>query len=170
MKNKIMLLALLLFPALSYSQAIHVHPTPTVIDGAKNPELIPDAVAYRHVLLILSTPANPTPEQSVRQAAFLTTKLGLGPTDQIRLMGILSEFRGQHDALVNRFNAQATALQAQGIQLDSSELRQQLDDLVNATRTRLSILSTTAQNIIEAAVKDQKKHTRIATLNATEAQ
>jgi hypothetical protein len=62
MKRLILAVVVLLFSVVP-SWAQHAHEQAQVIDGAKNPELIPDSTAYRMVLLHLSTPSNYTADE-----------------------------------------------------------------------------------------------------------
>ena len=80
---------------------------PGTIDGAKNPELIPDEVAYRLVLLALAEPENPTDAQRARfQAKIAPAKLSEDDSEAFLL--ILGTFQKQLDAL----NAQASQIRA----------------------------------------------------------
>jgi hypothetical protein len=71
---------------------------PGTIDGAKNPELIPDDVAYRLVLLGIAEPENATDAQKARFQAKIAYA-GLNEDDTVALLVILGAFQKQLDAL-----------------------------------------------------------------------
>lgn len=76
---------------------------PGTIDGSKNPELIPDTVAYRLVLLAIAEPENASDAQKARFRA----KIGgaqLGEDDIQMLLGIVGPFQNQMDALTAQAN------------------------------------------------------------------
>lgn len=80
---------------------------PGMIDGSKNPELIPDLAAYRAVLLAFSEPENATDAQKARFQAKIAPA-GLSDPDTDAFLGVLTNFRKQSDAL----HAQAAAILA----------------------------------------------------------
>jgi hypothetical protein len=65
---------------------------PGTIDGAKNPELIPDEVAYKMLFLSIMEPENPTEAQKARQEAKLRM-IGLSQDDEASFLARLGEFR-----------------------------------------------------------------------------
>jgi len=71
---------------------------PGTVDGAKNPELIPDEAAYRVVFLALAEHENATDAEKAR----FHTKIAaarLGSDDEQALFTVLAAFRKQMDAL-----------------------------------------------------------------------
>ena len=80
---------------------------PGTIDGAKNPELIPDDVAYRLVLLAVAEREDATDAQKARFRAKIASA-GLNAEDTEALRLILAAFQKQLDAL----NAQANQILA----------------------------------------------------------
>ena len=76
---------------------------PGTIDGAKNPELIPDDVAYRMVLLGIAEPEDATDAQKARFRAKIASA-GLNEDDTAALLVILGAFQKQLDALNARAN------------------------------------------------------------------
>jgi hypothetical protein len=68
------------------------------IDGAKNPELIPDEVALRMIVLAVAEPADATEAQKERALAKLNP-IGLSEEDTVAFLNLLAEFQGQADAL-----------------------------------------------------------------------
>ncbi len=111
----------------------HQHAAVTVIDGAKNPELIPDSTAYRLVLLDLALPDNPRDTDRQRQAAYLNN-IGLTLNEVIQFTAVLTEFRSAHSAWIARWNTAAQAADNAGVVFDPSSFLQQLEDLVQSTR------------------------------------
>jgi hypothetical protein len=74
-------------------QSIAPRPDPPgTIDGAKNPELIPDQLAYKMMLMALSVPPNATDQQKRRQQARLE-RIHLSADDAKALLGLAAQFR-----------------------------------------------------------------------------
>jgi len=71
---------------------------PGTIDGAKNPELIPDEVALRMIVLAVAEPADATEAQKERARAKLNP-IGLGEEDAAAFLNLLAEFQSQSGAL-----------------------------------------------------------------------
>ena len=71
---------------------------PGTIDGSKNPELIPDDVAYRLVLLALAGPENTTDAQKARFQAKIAPA-GLDEDDTEAFLRILGHLQTQLDDL-----------------------------------------------------------------------
>ncbi len=71
---------------------------PGTIDGAKNPELIPDEVAYRMIVLAVAEPADATDEQEERARAKLNA-IGFSDDDAAAFLTLLAEFQTQAKAL-----------------------------------------------------------------------
>ena len=80
---------------------------PGTINGATNPELIPDDVAYRLVLLAIAEPQNPSDAQQARFRAKIGPA-GLNDDDTAALLIIVVAFQKQLDAL----NVQVTQILA----------------------------------------------------------
>jgi hypothetical protein len=161
--KRIFMLAFLLsiVPAFASAQVQHIMPKITVVDGEKNPELIPDLTAYHSLFLHLSTSVNPTVLEANRQSAGLN-QLGLSGVEQIRVIGILRNFRDSRDSLINNFNAAATVAQTQGQPISDALLRQQLDDLTSTTKTAFAAaVSSAAASNLDAHVQAHKAHIRI---------
>jgi hypothetical protein len=72
-------------------------PTPAVadppgtIDGAKNPELIPDDVAYRLIFLAFAEPEDATPEQKARARGKINP-IGFSSDDADAFLQLLAQF------------------------------------------------------------------------------
>jgi hypothetical protein len=107
---------------------------PGAIDGAKNPELIPDDIAYKMLFLSIMEPQNPTDAQKARQEAKLRM-IGLSDDDKAGFLAKVGEFR-------DRLNDLGT--QTQGIlkatpkpARDSAEW-QELSDIEQQTNTAVT--------------------------------
>ncbi len=115
----------------------HSASPPNLIDGSKNPELIPDSTAYRVVLLDLSLPSNSSDLDRRRQAS-LFGDIGLTPSETLQFNTVLAEFRSKYDACVQRWNAAGEAADKAGLDFDPALYVQQLEDLVQSTRSDLA--------------------------------
>lgn len=158
-----LLLAVALFSVIhaASAQVPHNHPAIKLIDGAVNPELIPDSTAYRLFLLTVSTPPNPTDEQKKRQAAHLA-KVGLGEKDLQALLPILSNFHVTYHELINSYNKAAMAAAAQGQRSDLNAFYKQRDQLVQSTHDAIKRgVSANAWDRFDIHIKGQKKRMRI---------
>lgn len=71
---------------------------PGTIDGAKNPELIPDGEAYQVVFLALAEHENATDAEKARFHAKIAAA-GLGNDDEQALFTVLAAFRKQMEAV-----------------------------------------------------------------------
>jgi hypothetical protein len=69
---------------------VGAHALPLSVDGAKNPELVPDPLAYRHFFLSTIPPDNAPAESTSKRQELRLTKLGLEGQDRedyVRAMG-----------------------------------------------------------------------------------
>ena len=128
----------------------HQHEQSQVINGAEHPELIPNSTAFRHWLLMASVTSNPSDLDLARQRAELS-KLGFIESENLKLLLVLADFRGRYEALIQRHNDLARA----GKHPDLSLLLQQLDDLVESTKTAIKTTlsphnSTEIENLVNA--------------------
>jgi len=71
---------------------------PGTIDGAKNPELIPDGNAWRLLFLAVAEPEDATPEQIDRARAKIAPA-GLSEEDTVAFLSLLSQLEKESDAL-----------------------------------------------------------------------
>ena len=134
----------ILNPARAQSTApTHQHTPEKMIDGAANPELIPDLTAYRLYLVMVSQPASPKDEQNKRQEAQLR-KIGLQEADEKALFAALENFNYEYRNLIEGYNRQATAAWARGQKLDIGSLRLQRDQVVQSTHDALKAALTPA--------------------------
>lgn len=135
----------------------HQHPATAIIDGAVNPDLIPDAVAYRLYLFTVSTRQSPAQVDQECQHAHLM-RTGLSDADRQVFVGVLSGFRAKYDALEAAYNALASANSS----ADISTLLTQLDDLVQSTRNRINAqLSSQGAARLNAFVLAEKKNMKV---------
>jgi hypothetical protein len=139
----------------------HVMAATNVIDGAVNPELIPDSVAYRLCLVALSTGKNPTEDEQKQQHAQIT-RTALASADQQMFISILSDFRSKYDALVTEYNDSARAALAHNELTDVHTLLRKLDDLVQSTRDAMSArLSSHGAARLHSFVLSEKKNMKV---------
>jgi hypothetical protein len=166
-KAIITLLSLFVFAVGAWAQTsppVHHHPDMAVIDGSKNPELIPDATAYRLWLVTVSTLPNATEQERMGQKAHLAKLQLKNASDYLSLQTILSEFKSQYVSLINRYNESATAALAHGLNPDEALFLQQRNDLVFAARTAIAFrLSSEGVTLINTHVQDEKKHMQLHT-------
>jgi hypothetical protein len=71
---------------------------PGTIDGAKNPELIPDEMAYWLIILAVAEPADATEEAKERAWAKIAP-IGFSEEDAAAFLTLLAEYQGQVDAV-----------------------------------------------------------------------
>lgn len=89
--------------------AQHQHAAPNIIDGAVHPEMIQDKDAYRLFFITVAADPNVTEDVS-RQRAFLRPLLD--ENSLAAAQTILSDFKTRYQAAIARYNASATAAQA----------------------------------------------------------
>ena len=167
MVRYVSLLVLFVFALGAWAQTSppqHQHPTVTVVDGAKNPELIPDSTAYRVWLVTVSLPPHATEkERAFQQAHLRTLKLASG-VDSLQLLTILTEFKSQYLSLIARYNESAKAALLNGSQPDEKLFLQQRDDLVSSTRAAIAQrLTVQGASAIDAHVQGEKKRIQLHT-------
>ena len=134
----------------------HQHPPIDVIDGEKNPELIPDTTAFRLWLVTVSLVPNATAQDREFQEAHLAT-LRLTPLDHLALLPILTDFKIQYLNLIARFNDAAQ----KGVQ-NTKLFQAQTDDLVQSTRATIARqLSAVGAANIEGYVQGEKRKIKL---------
>ena len=139
----------------------HQH-SETVIDGAKNPELIPDSTAFRLWLITVSELPNATQQDRDRQQAHLAG-LRLNALDNLQLTTILADFKSQYNSLIERYNESARAALANGSHPDLKLFLQQRDDLVQMTKAAVALRLPKSAPLVEERVQEQKKHIQLHT-------
>jgi len=142
----------------------HQHLNMTVVDGAKNPELIPDSTAYRLWLVTVSLPANASDADRVIQQAHLKNVNLTNSEDHQQLINVLTEFKTQYLDLIAKYNESAKTALLQGGQLDQVVFQEQRDALVANARAAISSrLTPQGANRIDAHIQGQKIHMKIHT-------
>lgn len=131
------------------------------VDGSQNPELIPDAVAYRLFFTAMSEAPNASSDRRARQRAFIAP-IGMSTLDQQAAISILANFKVQFAAMVAQFNAAEEAAQTLGTPSSGAAFLAQRDAMVQDTRNRLkSVLSADGMSKLDAKVQDEKKKMKI---------
>jgi hypothetical protein len=142
----------------------HVHASATdgIVDGAANPELVPDSVAYRLYFIAVSEKPNPTPEEATRQLAHIR-RIGLEDTDQNALIDVLTEFKTRYDEMVTQFNAIAEADTAAGTRPDIATFLRNRDKLIQDVREALArALSQEGVAKLNNHVQAEKKNMKVS--------
>lgn len=151
--------------AVSASQQLdttHQHPSPAIIDGSAQPELIPDSTAYRLFFLALADAPDATDAERMRHATRLK-RLNLGDADQQAASAILTGFKQQYRLLVDAFNEQARQAEAKGQQLDTQTFVTKRDQLIQATVSNLKgALTTGAWTSLSTSVQTAKQKMQIS--------
>jgi hypothetical protein len=134
---------------------------PGTIDGAKNPELIPDAIAYRLVFLAIMEPENPTEEQRARARAKISIA-GLSEDDTVAFLLHLSRFHTAItgiDSLIGQIYARnPTPTPSSSDAQLLIQLGNQLEDLIAKTIADLPTqLSTDGMARLYAFVQQAKR-------------
>lgn len=141
---------------------IHNHVPEQMIDGAAHPEQIPDVIAYRLVLLGLSSPVNPTDAQTKGHMAQFHA-IGMTAGDSAILMSALSRFRAGYRSMIETYNETARAANARGQRADISSFLLERDQFVQSAHDQLkSALSSDGWTRLDAYVQNNKKHMKIS--------
>jgi hypothetical protein len=134
-----------------------------VIDGATNPELIPDSVAYRLYFSVVALAPNAPASQTQAQAAHLRG-IGLGDQDKTTLVTALATFATQHAALIKSYNDGVATAQTLGLSpaANYAAFTVQQDALVQATRSGLG-LAITPEGLarLQAHIQSEKRRMQI---------
>lgn len=94
---------------------------PVLVDGSKNPQLIPDALAYQHFFTAFAAHPTPTTQEQARQNAQLGP-LQLAAADQAALVTTLAGFRVQLDQIVGAVLVATTPAAVAGLQAQKTAL------------------------------------------------
>ena len=100
---------------------------PLAVDGRKNPERVPDRIAYNHFIGFNAESASPTPNEMQRRNTSLA-RVGLSPDDHRVLVEIL---KGVRDEL-----RQADTL-SKGTSIERAAAKDKRDDTLARIRTRI---------------------------------
>lgn len=158
----ITVLAVFVFGVRAWAQNSPPHHTVSstkVIEGSANPELIPDSTAFRLWFIAVSvTPDATEQERNVQQAHLGKIHLQ-DALDYVKLQTILSGFKVQYSAFIQRFNQAAETAEKQGVAFDPIPFLQQRDDLVSATRTAIATqLTANGAAKLVAHVQSEKRY------------
>jgi len=143
----------------------HVHNSPALIDGAKNPELIPDVTAYR--LFFVAVSHNPTavPEEKARHAN-LAKRVRLADADNEALASLMATFRAQYDELTRAYNEDVQAAVASGATPDVSIFFAKRDALVLAIVAKIKgTMTTEGATALHTFIQHEKAGMRIQSAN-----
>jgi hypothetical protein len=133
-----------------------------MIDGARHPELIPDAIAYRLFFLTVAEPADANAEQRARQRAWLRTA-GLKDEDVQSAAAVLETFKSQYDELVALYDESVRAANETGTNPDPATFLSQQDQLVESTRDALTAaISPEVMARFDAHVRREKRNMKMA--------
>jgi hypothetical protein len=107
-------------------------------DGSKNPELIPDALAFDNWFIAVAESPSATSSEAARQSAKLSP-LRLSAQDRLAVAASLADFKVQFDAITLQRQQLAATVNAGG-QAGTvwASLRASEDSLVAATRAELA--------------------------------
>jgi len=140
---------------------VHQHNSTAVVDGAVNPDQIPDSVSYRLCMVAFSVSQSPSDTEQKRQHAQLA-QIGLAAGDQQLLIGILSDFKAKYDALVTEYNNSSTAASLHNQTTDGATLMAKLDGLIQTTRTTIGVqLSSAGVGRLHSFVMSEKKNMKV---------
>ena len=138
---------------------------PGTIDGAKNPELIPDDVAYRVLFLAVAEPENPTEEQLARARAKIS-RAQLSEEDTAAFLNAATQFKAQIDSLaaqaaeISKGIAFVDPSSVQGRQL--SQLGKQQDQVLANTLGALQTgLSAEGLQRLQAHIQSIKRNMKV---------
>lgn len=118
---------------------------PGTIDGSKNPELIPDEVAFRMLFLAVAEPESATEQQKARARAKIASA-GLSDQDTAAFLTLLAEFHKKMSSVLaqneeirvrNPFPSPYGTDWPQGVQL-RKQMEQNVADTLAALPARLS--------------------------------
>lgn len=149
--------AALVFCTGAPSQQVHHQESP-VIDGAVNPELIPDLTAYRLWFTSVSRGPNPS-DAEVQRQSFQVNKTRMTADDQKILIGVLTTFKIQYQNLIQSFNEEATAAWSRHESPNFAAFVLQRDLLVQSTRDSLKgKLTPGGSMLLDAHIQSEKRH------------
>jgi hypothetical protein len=110
---------------------------PIAVDGSKNPESIPDDVAYRHFLLAIAIHENPSQDELLRRST-LVARVGLSKADHDAFVSALGSLREELDAVDQARTSLTAASPISAFEEVQMQERRLLDDAVARLRGVLS--------------------------------
>jgi hypothetical protein len=129
---------------------------PIAVDGAKDPERVPTAVAYRHLIAIIAIRDHDASAESIERRRVHLSRIGLSEADEQALSAAL---RGVGDELNSLEQARRnTPSDAFGAALDLNAIRVQERDLLDTARERFgSTLSADGSARFDSYVQQHVK-------------
>lgn len=135
----------------------HQTDLPVLVDGAKNPERIPDELALQHFLLALTVPANASHMELNRQEAQLGS-LDLPSDERIVMKRELQLFRLGWEALERKWDISNPQMQPEEQSGAVAELRKARGDLSVSTMARIrSLLSAQTAGRLDRHIQTRVK-------------
>jgi hypothetical protein len=137
---------------------------PVVVDGSRDPELVPDAVAYRHLFSTTTVPSNASTEQVKRQLSRLAP-VGFDDTDRDTYVQHMQSLRGTLDSIAAD-RAPWSSLEAAGTATGQVVLKNSIErekQVFEGTRQLLQIALTQngVQRLELYARNHVKRHIKI---------
>lgn len=142
--------------------AAHVHgDSAPPIDGASNPELIPDLTAYRLFFVSIANSTNPSDEEKHRHRAYLN-RVGLSDVEATSVDDVMTAFARDYESLIRKHNESVKLAIARDEVPDVAGFLATRDALVQAVRDSLkSVLSSEATSRLDVFVQAEKKRMKI---------
>ena len=132
-----------------------------VIDGAKNPELIPDSTAYRLFFVTTADSATATEAEKSRHRAHLGGAR-LNDLDTQVLVGVMQTFNDQYQTLIKTYNDEVKNAIATDQAPNIAAFLARRDALVQGVRDRLkSTITSTGMSNLDNFVQGEKQHMKI---------
>lgn len=131
-------------------------PTPqeVTINGSENPELIPDSVAFRMVMLSLKVPTTPNTRDLLKQELRLK-RLNLTDSDKSAFKALLAEFGQEYERWHGSLAVRSNVVSPQTLLIERDTMFQRYQSLV------LQKMSTDGQLKFQQYVAHQKLHMTI---------
>jgi hypothetical protein len=153
--------AQMLPPDVSMPENMHSNASALVIDGAKNPELIPDATAYRLFFVTTADSATATEVEKARHRAHLGGA-GLNDVDAQTFVGLMQTFNAEYQTLIKTYNDEVKNAIASDQAPDIAAFLAKRDALVQGVRDKLkSTLTSTGVSNLDNFVQGEKQHMKI---------
>jgi hypothetical protein len=153
--------AQMLPPDISMPEDMHSNTSAAVIDGAKNPELIPDATAYRLFFVTTADSATATDAEKVRHRAHLGGAR-LNDADTQTFVGLMQTFNAEYQTLIKTYNEEAKNAVASDQAPDIAAFLAKRDALVQGVRDKLkSTLTSAGLSNLDNFVQSEKQHMKI---------
>jgi hypothetical protein len=127
---------------------------PIVVDGSKNPELVPDSVAYRHFIMAASIPDRPNKDELARRIGIIRS-MRLGDQDAKALVAALRGVRDELNRIAEDKTVQAGALSTPGAR---AMFKAQRDTVFTGAQARL--LGGLSQEGHETVQKFVREHVK----------